>query len=36
MISEEAADEMVSNKKQLLNINNDSVIGKLFGYFFDN
>jgi cell division protein FtsA len=36
MISEELVDEMVSTKKQLLNINNDSVIGKLFGYFFDN
>lgn len=36
MFSNEETEEIVSTKKQVFNINNDSVIGKLFGYFFDN
>ena len=36
MLSSEETDEMVSTKKQVLNVNNESVVGRLFGYFFDN
>lgn len=36
MVAQEEADEIISTKKQILNFNNDSVIGKFFGYFFDN
>lgn len=36
MFSKEQEEELVSTKKRLLNFSNNSVIGKVFGYFFDN
>ena len=36
MFNDEQADDLLSTRKRILNIPNDSVIGKVFGYFFDN
>ena len=35
MLSDEETDELVSTKKKS-NVSNDSIVGKVFGYFFDN
>ena len=35
MFSEEQTNELVSTKKKS-NLSNDSFVGKVFGYFFDN
>ncbi len=36
MFNNEQTQDIVSVRKRLLNFSNDSVIGKVFGYFFDN
>lgn len=36
MFSREKQEDLVSTKKKLINFSNDSLIGKVFGYFFDN
>jgi len=36
MFNNEQIQDIVSTRKKMLNFSNDSVIGKVFGYFFDN
>jgi cell division protein FtsA len=36
MFNKEKQEDLVSPKRKILNISNDSVLGKVFGYFFDN
>ncbi len=36
MFSNDQTQDLISTRKRLLNFSNDSVIGKVFGYFFDN
>lgn len=36
MFTTEKEEELVSPKKSVLNISSDSILGKVFGYFFDN
>ena len=35
MISEEDEEELIASKKDILNVTENSVLGKFFGYFFD-
>jgi cell division ATPase FtsA len=36
MFSKEQEEDLISTKRRLLNFSNNSVLGKVFGYFFDN
>ncbi|MDD4036330.1 MAG: cell division protein FtsA [Bacilli bacterium] len=36
MFNREKQEDLISTKKKFINFSNDSVIGKVFGYFFDN
>jgi len=36
MFSHEQEEDLISPKKKLINISNESMLGKVFGYFFDN
>ena len=34
MISQDDMEELSSTKKNLINVSNESMLGKVFGYFF--
>lgn len=36
MVSQSDEDDLISNKKKITNFSNRSILGKVFGYFFDN